>query len=129
MTRRGSPTCWVGLFGTFRNVPAHAPRLKWAVDEREALDALTIISYAHRRLDEAVPVRHSQDLNHQGQVMTYEEVKQVGQHAYWENLADHYMLWFDPDELVPSLDNCSRPPLSARGQLRQLGVIRGRAAD
>lgn len=30
--------------------------------------------------------------------MTYEEVKQVGQHAYWENLADHYMLWFDPND-------------------------------
>ena len=64
--QKGFANLLVGIFGTFRNVPAHAPRLKWAVDQREALDALTIISYAHRRLDEAVPVRHSQDLNHQG---------------------------------------------------------------
>ena len=55
--QKGYANLLTGIFGTFRNVPAHAPRLKWAIDRREALDALTIISYAHRRLDEAVLVR------------------------------------------------------------------------
>jgi uncharacterized protein (TIGR02391 family) len=42
-----------GVFGTFRNVAAHAPKIIWAVDRTEAMDALTILSYVHRRLDEA----------------------------------------------------------------------------
>lgn len=45
-----------GVFGTFRNVTAHAPRVGWAVSRADALDALTILSYLHRRLDEAVVV-------------------------------------------------------------------------
>ena len=45
-----------GVFGTFRNVTAHAPRIAWAVNRADALDALTILSYIHRRLDEAVVV-------------------------------------------------------------------------
>jgi uncharacterized protein (TIGR02391 family) len=48
-----------GIFGVFRNVTAHEARIHWAVDRGDALDALTIISYAHRRLDRAVDVRHS----------------------------------------------------------------------
>lgn len=42
-----------GLFGTFRNTRAHAPRLKWATSLEEALDMLTLASMLHRRLDEA----------------------------------------------------------------------------
>ena len=57
--QKGYANLLIGIFGTFRNVPAHAPRLTWAIDRREALDALTIISYAHRRLDEAVVVRRA----------------------------------------------------------------------
>ena len=57
--QKGYANLLIGIFGTFRNVPAHAPRLKWAIDKREAFDALTILSYAHRRLDEAVLVRRA----------------------------------------------------------------------
>ena len=49
--QKGFANLLVGVFGTFRNVPAHAPRLHWAVSRQEALDALTIVSYAQRRLD------------------------------------------------------------------------------
>ena len=45
-----------GIFGVFRNVTAHEARVRWAVDKADALDALTMISYAHRRLDESVVV-------------------------------------------------------------------------
>ena len=45
-----------GVFGTFRNVLAHAPKINWAVNKTDALDALTILSYIHRRLDEATVV-------------------------------------------------------------------------
>ncbi len=43
-----------GLFGTFRNPTAHAPRVRWAVEQTEALDMLTIASMLHRRLDGAL---------------------------------------------------------------------------
>jgi len=45
-----------GIFGTFRNVLAHAPKISWAVNKTDAMDALTILSYIHRRLDEATVV-------------------------------------------------------------------------
>jgi uncharacterized protein (TIGR02391 family) len=43
-----------GMFGAFRNVTAHAPKISWAVTEQDALDLLTIASLIHRRLDAAV---------------------------------------------------------------------------
>ena len=46
-----------GALGTFRNPTAHAPRISWAVTERDALEALTLLSMLHRRLDEAVLTR------------------------------------------------------------------------
>lgn len=45
-----------GAFGTFRNVLAHAPKVNWSVNRADALDALTMLSYIHRRLDDAVTV-------------------------------------------------------------------------
>lgn len=42
-----------GVFGTFRNPTAHAPRVLWATQRRDALDLLTLASMLHRRLDEA----------------------------------------------------------------------------
>lgn len=42
-----------GLFSTFRNTTAHAPKVRWAVDRHEALDLLTLASMLHRRLDDA----------------------------------------------------------------------------
>jgi uncharacterized protein (TIGR02391 family) len=43
-----------GLFGTFRNVTAHAPKIKWVINEQDALDMLSLASLLHRRLDKAV---------------------------------------------------------------------------
>jgi len=43
-----------GMFGAFRNVTAHAPKVSWPITEQDALDLLTIASLLHRRLDGAV---------------------------------------------------------------------------
>lgn len=43
-----------GLFGTFRNPTAHAPKVSWNMTEQDALDLLTIASFLHRRLDGSV---------------------------------------------------------------------------
>ena len=42
-----------GVFGTFRNTTAHAPRVSWNMTEQDALDLLTMASFLHRRLDSA----------------------------------------------------------------------------
>jgi uncharacterized protein (TIGR02391 family) len=43
-----------GMFGTFRNPTAHAPKISWNMTEQDALDLLTMASFCHRRLDNAV---------------------------------------------------------------------------
>ena len=43
-----------GLFGAFRNVTAHAPKVKWTINEQDALDMMSLASLLHRRLDQAV---------------------------------------------------------------------------
>ncbi|MFD1545920.1 TIGR02391 family protein [Nonomuraea guangzhouensis] len=43
-----------GLFSTFRNPSAHAPRVLLATPRSDALYVLTLISMLHRRLDSAV---------------------------------------------------------------------------
>lgn len=43
-----------GMFGAFRNVTAHAPKVSWHLSEQDALDLLTIASLLHRRIDTAV---------------------------------------------------------------------------
>jgi uncharacterized protein (TIGR02391 family) len=43
-----------GMFGGFRNVTAHAPKVSWVITEQDALDLLTIASLLHRRLDAAI---------------------------------------------------------------------------
>jgi uncharacterized protein (TIGR02391 family) len=45
-----------GMFGTFRNVTAHAPKIKWPINEQDALDLLSLVSYLHRRIDAAAIV-------------------------------------------------------------------------
>jgi uncharacterized protein (TIGR02391 family) len=42
-----------GMFGAFRNVTAHAPKIHWNITEQDALDLLSIASLLHRRLDAA----------------------------------------------------------------------------
>lgn len=49
----GLATLMKGMFGTFRNPAAHAPRVLWATSRAEALDMLTLASMLHRRLDSA----------------------------------------------------------------------------
>jgi len=51
---RGLMNLMKGLFGAFRNVTAHAPKVHWPMSEHDALDLLTLASLIHRRLDEAV---------------------------------------------------------------------------
>lgn len=43
-----------GMFGTFRNPTSHAPRISWKITEQDAMDLLTLASFLHRRLDNAV---------------------------------------------------------------------------
>ncbi len=46
-----------GLFGTFRNTTAHAPKITWKIEEQDALDILSLVSLVHRRLDSATGAR------------------------------------------------------------------------
>lgn len=46
-----------GLCGMFRNPEAHEPKVLWNIDEQDALEILGIISYCHRRLDNAQKIR------------------------------------------------------------------------
>ena len=43
-----------GLFGTFRNPTAHAPKIDWDMSEQDALDLFHIVSYAYRRIDNSI---------------------------------------------------------------------------
>ncbi|QAB14286.1 TIGR02391 family protein [Hydrogenovibrio thermophilus] len=46
-----------GLFGTFRNTTAHAPKITWEIEEQDALDILSMVSLVHRRLDKAIEAK------------------------------------------------------------------------
>lgn len=46
-----------GLCSMFRNPTAHEPKVDWPISEQDALDILSIISYCHRRLDNAQKIR------------------------------------------------------------------------
>lgn len=37
----------------FRNPEAHQPKIYWNIEEQDALEILGLISYCHRRLDNA----------------------------------------------------------------------------
>lgn len=43
-----------GIFGAFRNPHAHAPKAVWPLDEQDAIDLLTMVSYVHRKLDRCI---------------------------------------------------------------------------
>ncbi len=49
--QRGFTNLAKGLFGTFRNPTAHAPKIEWNLEERDALDLFTLASYVLRRID------------------------------------------------------------------------------
>ncbi len=44
------------LFSTFRNPAAHEPKILRPMDESQALEVLTMVSYAHRQLDSVAVV-------------------------------------------------------------------------
>ncbi|MGI2899439.1 TIGR02391 family protein [Shewanella algae] len=46
-----------GLFGSFRNTTAHAPKITWEIEEIDALDILSMVSLVHRRLDKAIQAK------------------------------------------------------------------------
>lgn len=48
-----------GLCSMFRNPLAHEPKVEWPISEQDALEILGIISYCHRRLDNAQKIRMS----------------------------------------------------------------------
>ncbi len=54
MVQTGFATLLKGIFGTFRNTTAHVPKIKWNIEEQDALDLLTMVSYAHRKLDKTI---------------------------------------------------------------------------
>ncbi|MFZ1528346.1 MAG: TIGR02391 family protein [Ferruginibacter sp.] len=43
-----------GLFGLIRNPTAHEPKIKFRIEEDEALDLMIMVSYIHKRLDKAL---------------------------------------------------------------------------
>jgi uncharacterized protein (TIGR02391 family) len=46
-----------GICGMFRNPEAHELKIEWNISEQDALEILGIISYCHRRLDNAQKIR------------------------------------------------------------------------
>jgi len=51
MEQRGLVNLLKGMFGTFRNITAHAPKVTWVIEEQDALDLLSLASFLHRRID------------------------------------------------------------------------------
>lgn len=51
--QRGFLNLLKGLFGTFRNPTAHAPRIEWSMSKEDALDLFSLASYAFRRIEAA----------------------------------------------------------------------------
>jgi len=47
-----------GLCGMFRNPSAHEPKIDWNISEQDALEILGMISYCHRRLDDAQKIKN-----------------------------------------------------------------------
>jgi uncharacterized protein (TIGR02391 family) len=58
--QKGFANLLKGMFGTFRNVTAHAPKVTWPIPEQDALDLLSLVSYMHSRLDTAALVPKNQ---------------------------------------------------------------------
>ncbi len=53
--QKGLANLFIGMFGTFRNTTAHEPKISWPISEQDAVDLLTLVSFLHRRLDDAKP--------------------------------------------------------------------------
>lgn len=59
--QKGFSNILIGLFGSVRNPSAHSPRIAWSMDEQDALDIFSMISYIHRKLDGATVNRNNLD--------------------------------------------------------------------
>lgn len=46
-----------GFFGMFRNTTAHEPKIKWEINEQDALDIMSLASLFHRKLDNSHRIR------------------------------------------------------------------------
>lgn len=51
--QKGFSNILVGLFGSVRNPVAHAPKTSWPMSGQDALDIMSIVSFIHRKLDNA----------------------------------------------------------------------------
>lgn len=51
--QRGFANLVKGMFGMFRNPPAHAPKIGWAVNKEDAEEVFTLLSLIHKRIDAA----------------------------------------------------------------------------
>ena len=51
--QKGISNMLVGVFGAIRNPTAHAPKILWPMPEQDAVDIFGILSYVHRKLDNA----------------------------------------------------------------------------
>lgn len=49
--QKGFQAILEGLCNMFRNPESHQPKIAWPVNEQDALEILSLISYCHRRLD------------------------------------------------------------------------------
>jgi uncharacterized protein (TIGR02391 family) len=54
--QRGIATLLVGIFSAIRNPTAHAPKVIWAMPEQDAIDVFGMLSYVHRKLDNATKI-------------------------------------------------------------------------
>lgn len=52
--QKGIANLLVGLFGAIRNPTAHAPKVIWAMPEQDAIDVFALLSFVHRKLDNAI---------------------------------------------------------------------------
>lgn len=54
--QKGFKNLLLGVFSMFRNTTAHEPKINWIIEEQDAIDLLTTISFIHRKLDKAVKI-------------------------------------------------------------------------
>lgn len=52
--QKGIANLMIGLFGAVRNPTAHAPKIVWVMPEQDAIDILALVSFIHRKLDNAL---------------------------------------------------------------------------
>ena len=55
--QKGFANLLKGFFGMFRNTVAHEPKIKWKIEEYDALNVMTLASLFHRRLDNSTKIR------------------------------------------------------------------------